>query len=189
MIEENGYLILRKAIQFDVADFIADEIRLLYTMSKNDKAYSDNTVPEAFSVYGSVPTEALMLKLWNIIEAEVGLELIPTYSYARYYSLGQMMPSHIDRPSCEYSITANLWNEKEPWPIWFLHPKGYPAQVDLNPGDIIIYKGCEITHWREKNTFGEVIQTFLHYVDVNGPNAEYAYDGRDLGDIDIWKRK
>jgi len=184
MIEEDGYLVIRKAIPSEVLDFVVEELNIIYEVSKNsNESRQDPQVVGAVSLYGTSTTETLMLKLLPTIEEATGLELYPTYSYMRYYSLGQEMAKHLDRPSCEYSITANLWNEKEPWPIWFTHPKGYPAQVDLHPGDIIIYKGCEIEHWREVNTVGKSIQTFLHYVNKNGPNAEWAYDKRELGEI------
>jgi len=44
-----------------------------------------------------------------------------------------------------------------------------------------VYSGCEITHWREplniKNSWH--VQGFFHYVDKNGPYAEYIYDKRN----------
>ena len=182
MIEEDGYLVIREAIPFDIVDFVADELSLIYKTGK-DTLMSDDLMPSVFTRPNLACTEVLMLKLLDTIQARVEVELCPTYSYMRYYEKGQKMVPHTDREACEYSITANIWNEKEPWPIWFSHPKGYPAQVDLHPGDLIIYKGCEITHWREVNTVGKVIQTFLHYVDINGQYADWAYDKRNLGEI------
>ena len=41
-----------------------------------------------------------------IVEKESNLKLFPTYAYWRYYIFGANLKQHIDRPSCEISITA-----------------------------------------------------------------------------------
>jgi len=46
-----------------------------------------------------------------------------------------------------------------------------------------VYKGCDVTHWRDVADTTEVnAQFMLHYVDQNGPNANYKFDKRpELG--------
>ena len=39
--------------------------------------------------------------------------------------------------------------------------------INLKPGDAVIYKGCDVKHWREPYEGDYHIQTF-HYVDANG---------------------
>jgi hypothetical protein len=39
--------------------------------------------------------------------------------------------------------------------------------------------GCDIEHYRKPFIGDWHSQAFLHYVDQNGPNAEYKYDKRD----------
>ena len=49
----------------------------------------------------------------------------------------------------------------------------------MNEGDAIIYKGCEIEHWRNKCDGLEGYlsgQVFLHYVRKNGLHAGEAGD-------------
>jgi PKHD-type hydroxylase len=54
------------------------------------------------------------------------------------------------------------------------------SRVDAEVGDAVVYYGQEKVHWREKYTEGEwQAQVFLHYVDQNGPNAEWKYDKRE----------
>jgi hypothetical protein len=51
----------------------------------------------------------------------------------------------------------------------------------METGDLVIYRGCEVEHWREEFIAPEGsyhIQVFLHYVDANGPYADYKYDRR-----------
>jgi hypothetical protein len=48
----------------------------------------------------------------------------------------------------------------------------------MNPGDAVIYLGCELDHWREEFKGDWQAQCFLHYVDANGPNEKWKLDGR-----------
>ena len=41
----------------------------------------------------------------------------------------------------------------------------------LDIGDMLVYSGCELEHWREPFE-GICGQVFLHYNHVNGPFAE-----------------
>jgi hypothetical protein len=42
----------------------------------------------------------------------------------------------------------------------------------------MFYRGVECPHWREPLNGDHVAQVFLHYVDQNGPYAEWKYDKR-----------
>ena len=58
-------------------------------------------------------------------------------------------------------------------------PKG--IRVDLEPGDMLVYSGCELEHWREEFTGNICAQVFLHYNHVNGQFADSnLYDKRPL---------
>ena len=67
------------------------------------------------------------------------------------------------------SITLDLGGSK--WPIWVLDRDGNNIKIDLNPGDALIYRGCEINHWRERFEDDLHSQVFMHYVDKFGPYA------------------
>ena len=58
------------------------------------------------------------------------------------------------------------------WPIFITN-----TAVMLEEGDAVLYKGCEVEHWREPYTEGtKQAQVFLHYVDANGPYTEWKND-------------
>jgi hypothetical protein len=110
------------------------------------------------------------------------LDLIPTYSYARIYNKGNILKRHKDRPSCEISTTINL--EGNHWSIYLdptgqdtvideyknIHKPNAPKgiKVDLKQGDMLIYSGCELEHWREPFEGDFCVQVFLHYNHANG---------------------
>jgi len=128
--------------------------------------------------------------LWKEkMEEKTKLKLQPNYSYARLYKKGHVLERHKDRLSCEVSTTLNLGGDQ--WPI-YLEPSGREGmqglRVDLNPGDMLIYRGMDLEHWREPFQGHECVQVFLHYNDVNNPNA-IPFDGRPHLGLPSWFKK
>jgi hypothetical protein len=56
---------------------------------------------------------------------------------------------------------------------------GTQIPVHMKPGDMIIYRGCELKHWREPYWGKNHAQVFLHYNEKSGP-YDIMYDGRPL---------
>jgi len=118
--------------------------------------------------------ETLLLKLHPIMCEKTNLKLVPTYSYTRLYSYGSTLEKHKDRESCEISTTLNLGGDN--WPIYLKPENKKELKVDLKPGDMLIYSGCELEHWRDRFTGDECGQVFLHY-NREGKNSN-LFDGR-----------
>jgi len=108
--------------------------------------------------------ETLLLKCQPSMEKATGLKLYPAYTYARIYKKGDVLARHKDRYSCEISTTLNLGGDD--WPI-YLDPTGNKGQagvkIKLSPGDMLIYSGCDLEHWREPFKGNNHAQVFLHY--------------------------
>ena len=137
------------------------------------------TEATALFVYADPLVEVLLGATLHAVEEATGLTLLPTYSYARVYQTGEQLPKHIDREACEISVTINIASIGGISPLLVQHKDGQPRELLLNPGDALVYKGCEVEHWREPFSLGQTtVQIMLHYVDANGPYAEYIYDGR-----------
>lgn len=139
-------------------------------IKKSQKNNGDPQVPKSHSYYNLPVCNILLGKLLSQCSKASGKKLKPSYAYCRVYLKGAILKSHKDRPSCEYSITLNL-SQTDPWPI-FMGKK----PVTLNPGDGVLYKGCEIEHSREEFKGEEYVQVFLHYVDGDGPYKDHCYD-------------
>jgi len=151
--------------------------------------------------YGDPLMESLMVNKLNLMEKETGLELLPTYAFWRMYTVNADLKKHKDREACEVSVTVTLGSDGTKWPIYIepdytkgrfdsnnnYFPSNSPGiEIDLNPGDALIYSGCELEHWREEFKGDWHAQTFLHYVDKNGSNKEWAKDKRSLYGME-WK--
>lgn len=175
------YKIIRNAVEIQTCDLVKHTLHIwrevIYKMfPENKDSFVDTQSPLAFSINFNPTCDALLKTLTPICEEAVGKRLFPTYSFARIYSKGSYLHKHLDRPACEYSMTLCLENNPKPWAIFM---EG--QEVILNKGDLVVYKGCDVIHWREtlvEDT--EVTQVFLHYVDQDGPYAEWKYDKRPM---------
>jgi len=179
MFKKKKYTVIRQAISKDLAAFVANYFSMqkqVYDTCRNARYISpfeniighyegrDEQIPETYSQYSNIAMETLLLKCQPKMEEVTGLKLYPAYTYARIYKKGDELKRHKDRFSCEISTTMNLGGDD--WPI-YLEPSGEVGKkgikVDLKPGDMLVYSGCELEHWRNKFKGKECVQVFLHY--------------------------
>ena len=177
--KKNKYTVIRQAISKDLASFIANYFSMqkqVYDTCRAARYFSpfetilgyyegkNEQIPDTYSQYSNMAMETLLLKCQPGMEKATGLKLYPAYTYARIYKKGDELKRHKDRFSCEISTTMNLAGDD--WPI-YLEPSGETGKkgvkVDLKQGDMLVYSGCELEHWREKFKGKECIQVFLHY--------------------------
>ena len=143
------------------------------------------------------------------LEEVIGRKLYNTYYYDRFYFPGQALTIHADRDACEISvsvhISTNLPDKDKDWPFKIKTPDTYtdknktsisiPGEERsciLQPGDGVLYKGCERPHWRDpmpipRRRKRDVImrrdnpdyyyhQIFFHYVLADGQRSHCAWD-------------
>jgi len=187
--KDNKYKIIKNAISKELTNFIYKYFLLkrnvvsfylnLNLIQKNHLfigRYEDPQVNNTYSEYSDFSMETLLSFLKPVLENETKLQLIETYSYARIYKNGDILKKHKDRPSCEISTTLNLGGEQ--WPI-YLKKDNDEIEIVLNPSDMLIYRGCEVEHWRNKFEGNICAQVFLHYNDINGSfKLNNKYDNR-----------
>ena len=195
------YKIIKQAISKELAEFVYSyfltkrkvarrffDDRYISPFATEFGVWNDEQIPETYSHYADVAMETLLEKLKPLMEKESGLKLNETYSYARIYKKGDELKRHKDRYSCEVSTTLNLGGDE--WPI-YLEPSGEEEKegikVILNQGDMLVYKGCDVEHWREKFEGENCGQVFLHYNDASDEKAEQnKYDGRPFLGLPAW---
>jgi hypothetical protein len=204
------YQVIKGALSKELANFIFNYMMLqrdaVDFMMKHNQVNPanpfignriDKQIPGAYSKYADWVMETLLQYMRPIMKAKTGMDLVPTYSYTRLYEKGNILHRHKDRPSCEVSTTLHLGGD--PWPI-FMDPSGADnivsgsetttvvkpgapkgIRVDLKIGDMLIYSGCELEHWREPFQGTVCSQVFLHYNHANGPFAKTnLFDKRPL---------
>mgnify|MGYP003124907082 FL=1 len=180
--KKNKYTIIRKAISKDLATFLANYFSMkkqVYDTCLKHKYVSpferllgwyeteDAQIPNTYSCYADIAMETMMLKCQP----------------------GDILHRHKDRFSCEISTTMNLGGDD--WPIYLspnenvglsehlgglkgitTNSKAKGIKIQLKPGDMLVYRGQELEHWREEFKGKECIQVFLHYNDIKTSGAE-----------------
>ena len=208
MFKDKKYIVIRNAISYELANFAYNYLLLkreavawMYQNNYISKftpghgTWEDKQIPNTYSIYGDTFMETLMMKVLPIMQQRTDMNLIPCYTYTRVYKKGDILKRHSDRPSCEISTTLHLGGD--PWPI-FLDPTGQKTvideekqiikpnapkgiSIDLDVGDMLVYSGCELEHWREPFEGKTCAQVFLHYNNIDGPfGTQNKFDKRPL---------
>lgn len=178
--KKKKYIIIKKAISEELADFVYKyfflkrmvaktlfDTKFISPFTEHFGVWNDPQVPDTYSHYSDIAMETLLLKIHPVMEHFTKLKLTPNYSYARIYKKGDILHRHKDRFSCEISTTLFLGGDE--WTI-YLEPSGKNGlkgiKVDLKPGDMLVYKGNELEHWREPFQGENCAQVFLHYNNI-----------------------
>ena len=201
------YKVIKKAVSYELANFCynyfllkRDAVSFMYKNNITAQSsilgtWEDVQVPGSYSIYADFVMETLLMKVLPVMKEKTGMDLIPTYSYARVYQTGAELKRHKDRPSCEISTTLNLGGD--PWPIFIdptgsnnvideyknIHKPGAPpgVEITLEPGDMLMYSGCKLEHWRKPFQGKLCGQVFLHYNHADGQFAKSnLYDKRPM---------
>jgi hypothetical protein len=193
--KEKKYQVVKNIISSEIAEFVYKyfsnkrevskflfEQKYISPFTEYFGVWNDTQIPNSYCHYADIAMETLLREVKPIMEKQTNLKLSETYSYARIYKKGDVLDRHKDRYSCEISTTLNLGGD--PYPI-YLDPTGQYDQpgveINLNQGDMLIYRGCELEHWREEFKGEECCQVFLHYNDASLETAKENYlDRRPL---------
>ncbi len=182
------YKIIKSAISEDFADYLYKylllkrqiartlfEKKFIPSFAEEYGHWNDPQVPNTYSHYADVCMETLLVKMLPFVKKYSKLELIPNYSYTRIYKNGDILKRHTDRFSCEISVTMFLGGQQ--WPIFINSTK--EVKVNLKAGDMLLYRGNELDHWREPFEGKDCAQVFLHYTNSKTQGAkEKIFDTR-----------
>ena len=204
--EKNGYLLIRNLWDPEKLYSEPPTERGLYNYygGKTDQFNHEpveNQVEGSTARYWHPQYRRIHTGVRKKLEGHLGRLLYNTYYYDRFYYPGQELKKHADRDACEISVTihcsTNIKGKSAKWPVWIKTPdiytdekktkvlvSGENVSMILNPGDGMVYKGCERPHWREPleppkgKTKGEAYyhQIFFHYVLQDGYRAHCAWD-------------
>ncbi len=173
VLEESKFMVAREFLSQKDAQWIGEDFRKF--CKKNKIKSNDDDVPNSQSVAGYYTfIEQLCLNV-NRVTHYVEEIVLPTYAYGRNYFKGSSLSPHVDRDSCEISISVHLGGNED-WTIWMKPNETTRVPIELFPGDAIIYIGNEIVHYREEYKGEYYTQMFLHYVRSRGPHANHYFD-------------
>jgi len=173
-IKEFKYKVINNFLTQEEIKLLNTYCRIKHRLNFDSFDFHQNDNGDTF-FYGDPLMESLMISKISLMEKETGLKLNPTYAFWRMYTMFADLKKHKDRESCEISVTVMIGSDGTKWPIFMEGNK-----IELEPGDAVIYLGCELEHWREEFKGDWHSQVFLHYVDKNGPYKNFLMDNRSL---------
>lgn len=199
--EKNGYAQIKEAAPPLVAKTLLNIIHSQMTVRPDvlRSFLSTRTITEkkVYDFY-SYKNPAVLGFHWGLTSRMVqvtGKRLLPTYAYFQVYQQGDILKVHSDRQSCEHSFSMALaYSDDIVWPFeiekhHYSFDDASKLQVSndfggadyqslsLAPGDAVLYKGCNHRHGRlNRNPNRWSAHIFLHWVDQDGPFAEWAFD-------------
>jgi hypothetical protein len=185
--EKHGYSVIPNVLSPQVCELIYIQCKMIEEIKCYEKSVKtseillgDPQVEKSFSYYAPLCCESLCVYLKPVIEKHINKELLPTYSYMRIYYKGAHLKKHTDREECEISASVCInMNSVKPWEFCLTDKTGKNVSISLNSGDLVVYSRY-LEHWRDEYTGTEQTQTFLHYVDKNGPYTNRVLDSRKL---------
>jgi len=169
-LTENNYIYIPNFISEAASKVMSRNFK---KYCEDNKIYGDPQVPTSSSEYNFIDFLELLCEKTPVVSQIIGETVLPTYSFARVYKDGSVLERHRDRDACEVSLTIHLEGDQE-WPIYIQTPDGEEVELNLNPGDAMLYLGCVSDHWRNQFLGREYVQVFLHYVRSRGERS-YAY--------------
>jgi|TARA_R100000084_G_scaffold96050_1_gene49912 hypothetical protein len=165
-LNKQKYKYVKNMVSSEMIEFLTSWSLKNFTLGDEQVPFSSANHSKDSDIYQHI-THFLL----PIMERETNLKLKPIYSYNRIYLGGAELKKHVDRPACEISASITLKyfykDENYKWPLCM-----GDTPIVIESGDGVIYKGCEIEHWRPffnqpKEYWHH--QLFIHYVDLKGP--------------------
>lgn len=172
--KNDSFVVVRNNYSKDVLKFFYEVF--IELEKENNFQTSDSQVANSIIFNRTQIGYSVGLQLKSLISNIIEKELSTTYNYSRCYLNGSVLKKHKDRESCEYSITLCVKKGSCDYPIYFETKNGETVEIELEEGDLIIYEGTKLNHWRDKYQGDRHYQMFLHYVDNHGQKHLYKED-------------
>jgi len=152
--DEHGFLVVKNLVDPTLFNNPVPDKRGQYNYHfyKEEPDYNEleGQVPVSTSRYNFPKYRYTYNQVRLDLEKIIGKELNNSYYFDRFYYYGSELTKHKDRHSCEISVTIHIdTNIKKDWPIKVESYNGQVYSINLHPGDAVVYKGCELLHWRD----------------------------------------
>jgi len=134
-------------------------------------ALGDEQTSRRFVAYDEPVTRYFHRQLARTVSDMVRRVVVPSYSYLAFYQGGAVLDPHTDRDACEYTLSVCIDATPDPhtygaWPLQLMTADG-PVALTQGVGDGLLFRGRELTHWRERLPEGYTSSSILfHFVDA-----------------------
>lgn len=180
-----GYSIIRNAISKETAQLLSiefDMVRKVLCLENGFDAdyepHTDEHLPNAFTWYSAYCFDSLSFILQPKLEEVVGCKLYPRYTQSRIYYNGSCLTKHKDKEGNQFGVTICIDTFGNDWDFFLKDYNDEEVRVSLQEGDLCVFDGCNLEHWRNTFSGTKYMQSFLFYVDQDGEYSHLKYDTR-----------
>lgn len=134
-------------------------------------AHRDSQVELRFAQHNEPIMRYYHRELRALFARVTGQAILPSYGYFSSYRRGAVLRKHLDRAQCKFTASLLIEYMATPvgdkvWPLYLELPMtGERIAVVLDPGSCVLYRGCELPHYRNEFRGERSTSFFLHYVD------------------------
>ena len=173
----DGFVEIPGAVSKDLCQILTDYCLLKTKTHSNITKFGE--IPDVHRTYCDPLMEVMLERLRPQIEQYTGLELWPSMSFYYTYKNKNKLIRHKDRESGEIAVSISVGSSPSntTWPL-YLDINNKPLASQLHRGDMLIFKGKDIDHWREPLEGEWLISMVLFYVIKDGEFDYMKYDQR-----------
>lgn len=182
IVQQPAYFILKAVVSAETCDLLS-EYALFRAKIKPNIKFNIDPLDHVHREYGDPVFDLLLEKLTPRIEHSLGCAVWSSLSFYYVYTAGNALQPHKDRGSCEWVAGLCIGADPEfktthnTWPL-ILKIGDKSEAIALEYGDILLFKGHDIEHWRNAFAGQWFVSAIFGFVEQNGPYAFLKYDQR-----------
>ncbi|HXJ84034.1 MAG TPA: hypothetical protein VMS64_35790 [Candidatus Methylomirabilis sp.] len=151
-LQTAGYAIVRDLIHPLQMGALRKHYRALLAGGEVPKG---DWLEDRYGLHSEVMASFLHQQLRGLVGEIAGEPVKPSFVYFGSYRPGAVLPRHLDRPQCQFTISLLVDYDPDPdgpcgWPLYLENPRtpDAVAAADLAIGDGAFYRGQEVFHYR-----------------------------------------
>lgn len=123
----------------------------------------DNQVIGRRSMHNAALFAAVHAQIATLVQSVADEAIKPSYCYLSVYPQGSELVKHTDRAQCKWNASIAFARTADLWPIYVEVPSGV-KEIRAELGEVVVYRGTDIPHWREPLPAGTATVCFFHFV-------------------------
>lgn len=172
----NDFLVIKNVVPKD----LLSKIQNYYAKCiESSKFVLGDSQTKRYKCNDDIISRVMQFELLEFVKTMTQTDMTPTYTYFSGYIKGYELPSHTDNDKCEITASCVISSSSNDhiWPIYLEQrkntsykagPKPTPHKNDCykicaDVGDLILFRGKYMRHFREKLEIDNYNVTLLHY--------------------------
>lgn len=134
-----------------------------WTQTVESQLVRDTQVARRVNMHNAALFRVIHRQLTALVAQVVTEAIKPSYCYLSKYEPGAVLEKHVDRPQCRWNASVQFARTDKIWPI-YVERNGESIEILADLGEVVIYQGSELPHWRDALPMGTATICFFHFV-------------------------